>query len=110
MPRFQCVVPALSGLLGLQTDGLHYLAVVLDVAAQHRAELLGRATHHFQAARIHPDGIPRGADASSPAPRKPADQTALAVTRSFTRVFFCSACTMPKKFSVLGLPRGASMR
>ena len=37
-------------------------------------------------------------------------QLALAVTRSFTRVFFWRAFTIPKKFSVLGLPCGASMR
>ena len=39
-----------------------------------------------------------------------ASQAALAVTRSFTRVYFCNALTMPKKFSVFGLPRGASIR
>src|SRR5207247_4588197 len=37
-------------------------------------------------------------------------QPALAVTRSFTPVFFCRALTMLKRFSVLGLPRGANIR
>ncbi len=33
-----------------------------------------------------------------------------AVTRSFTRVFFCKTLTTLKKLSVLGFPHGASMR
>src|SRR3989441_628878 len=41
---------------------------------------------------------------------RPLAQPALAVTCSLTRVFFCRAFTMPKKFSVLGLPCGASIR
>ena len=39
-----------------------------------------------------------------------ASQAALAVARSFTRVFLCNVLTMLKKFSVLGFPRGASIR
>src|SRR5690348_9520651 len=38
------------------------------------------------------------------------NQTVLALTRSLTPAFFCSALTIPKKCSVLGLPCGASMR
>jgi len=37
-------------------------------------------------------------------------QLAFAVTRSVTCAFFWSALTIVKKFSVLGLPRGASIR
>jgi len=34
----------------------------------------------------------------------------VAATRSFNRFCLCSAATIAKKFSLLGLPRGASMR
>ena len=37
-------------------------------------------------------------------------QLAFAVTRSFTWAFFWRAVTILKKFSVLGFPRGASIR
>jgi hypothetical protein len=95
---------------GLTTGAIHKLGAVFEIAKRYgecewsRGVACHRAGQHWELRGVV---VVERALAARPAL---GFQATFTVTHNLTRVFFCSARTMSKKFSVLGLPCGASIR